>query len=34
VLERISMSDAFGEVHMGVDARDDFTFTFGPPRQV
>lgn len=34
VLERISMSDAFGEVHMGVDARDDFSFTFGPPRQV
>ncbi len=34
VLEKISMSDAFGEVHMGVDARDDFSFTFGPPRQV
>ncbi|MEO8022064.1 type VI secretion system ATPase TssH [Polaromonas sp.] len=33
VLERISMSDAFGEVHMGVDARDDFSFTFGPPKQ-
>ena len=34
VLERISMSDAFDEVHMGVDARDDFSFTFGPPKQV
>jgi len=33
VLERISMSDAFDEVHMSVDARDDFAFTFGPPRQ-
>jgi type VI secretion system protein VasG len=33
VLERISMSDPFGEVHMGVDARDDFSFTFGPPKQ-
>ncbi len=33
VLERISMSDAFGEVHMGVDARDDFCFTFSAPKQ-
>ena len=33
VLERISMSDAFGEVRMGVDERDDFSFTFGPSRQ-
>lgn len=34
VLEKISMSDAFGEVHMSVDTRDDFSFAFGPPRQV
>lgn len=33
VLERISMSDTFDEVHMGVDARDDFSFSFGPPKQ-
>lgn len=34
VLERISMSDAFGEVHMGVDAHGEFSFAFGPPKQV
>jgi type VI secretion system protein VasG len=34
VLEKISMSDAFGEVHMAVDARGDFAFTFGPASQV
>ena len=33
VLEKISMSDAFGEVHMRVDANGDFSFSFGPPRQ-
>jgi type VI secretion system protein VasG len=33
VLEKISMSDAFGEVHMGVDTHGDFSFTFGAPRQ-
>jgi type VI secretion system protein VasG len=34
VLEKISMSDPFGAVHMGVDANNDFYFTFAPPRQV
>lgn len=34
VLEKISMSDAFGAVHMGVDANDEFSFTFSPPKQV
>jgi len=33
VLEKISMSDPFGAVHMGVDANDDFSFTFAPPKQ-
>ncbi|MBI2771771.1 MAG: type VI secretion system ATPase TssH [Burkholderiales bacterium] len=33
VLERISMSDPFGSVHMAVSADGLFNFSFGPPRQ-
>jgi type VI secretion system protein VasG len=32
VLERISMSDPFGSVHMTVAADGQFAFSFGPPR--
>jgi len=31
VLERISMADPFGSVHMGLDADGVFSFRFGPP---
>jgi len=31
VLERISMADPFGSVHMGLDAQGVFSFRFGPP---
>jgi type VI secretion system protein VasG len=33
VLERISMSDAFGSVHMSLQRDGQFAFGFGPPRQ-
>jgi len=33
VLERISMSDAFGSVHMSLQRDGQFAFSFGPPRQ-
>jgi type VI secretion system protein VasG len=33
VLERISMSDPFGSVHMALQKDGQFGFSFGPPRQ-
>ena len=34
VLERISMSEPFSTVHMGLDARADFVFAFHAPEQI